>query len=198
MIGVDKTEDIRKRGRRLEGVASIARNVGVSEPTVRKYLRAEDLSPGAPARDEPGSPTIEPYAAAVDAWLDDDCRNWRKQRHTAVRVYVRLREELGCAGSHSAVQRYVKRRREEMAAERDARDAQGYLELDWLPGECEVDFGEADFRVRGVLTRGKYLTVALPHSNVGLTQVFWAETSECVCQGLRNVFEFLGGVPRRL
>ena len=29
MIGVDKIEDIRKRGRRLEGVASIARNVGV-------------------------------------------------------------------------------------------------------------------------------------------------------------------------
>lgn len=30
-----------------------------------------------------------------------------------------------------------------------------------------------------------------------LTQVFWGETSECVCQGLRNVFEFTGGVPRR-
>ena len=27
--------------------------------------------------------------------------------------------------------------------------------------------------------------------------VFWGETSECVCQGLRNVFEFAGGVPRR-
>ena len=32
---------------------------------------------------------------------------------------------------------------------------------------------------------------------VGLTQVFWGETAECVCQGLRNVFEFVGGVPRR-
>ena len=95
------------------------------------------------------------------------------------------------------MQRYVRRRREEMAAERDARDAAGYLELSWLPGECQVDFGEADFRTRGVTTRGHYLTVSFPHSNVGLTQVFWGETSECVCQGPGNVFEFVGGVPRR-
>jgi len=32
---------------------------------------------------------------------------------------------------------------------------------------------------------------------VGLTQVFWGETAECVCQGLRSVFESMGGVPRR-
>ena len=82
-----------------------------------------------------------------------------------------------------------------MAAERDRRDAQGYLKLEWLPGEAQVDFGEADFRVRGVVTRGKYLTVTFPHSNVGLTQVFWGEASECVCQGLRDVFEFVSGVP---
>ena len=60
-----------------------------------------------------------------------------------------------------------------------------------------MDFGEADFKVRGVLQRGYYLTVSFPHANVGLTQVFWGETSECVCQGLRNVFEFVGGVPPR-
>ena len=58
------------------------------------------------------------------------------------------------------MQRYVKRRREEMARERDRRDAEGFLTLRWLPGEVqvdfgEVDFGEADFRVRGVVTRGK-------------------------------------------
>ncbi len=84
-----------------------------------------------------------------------------------------------------------------MAEERDARDAQGYLQLSWLPGECQVDFGEADFRVRGVVTRGRYLTAGFPHPDVGPAQVFWGETSECVCQGLRNVFEFVGGVPAR-
>lgn len=157
----------------------------------------KDLSPEPPRRREPESEVLAPYEGTVDSWLDDDCRNWRKQRHTATRVYVRLRDEEGYTGSYSTVQRYVKRRREEMARERDRRDAEGFLTLRWLPGEVQVDFGEADFRVRGVVTRGKYLTVTFPHSNVGLTQVFWGETAECVCQGLRNVLEFVGGVPRR-
>lgn len=197
MIGVDKMEDIRKRARGGESIASIARAVGASEPTVRKYARMEDLSPEPPRRREHESEVLAPYEETIDSWLDDDCRNWRKQRHTATRVYVRLRDEEGYTGSYSTVQRYVKRRREEMARERDRRDAEGFLTLRWLPGEVQVDFGEADFRVRGVVTRGKYLTVTFPHSNVGLTQVFWGETAECVCQGLRDVFEFVGGVPRR-
>ncbi len=197
MIGVDKIEDIRRRGRAGESVAGIARATGVSEPTVRKYLRAEDLSPEPPRPREPESGLLAPHAATVDSWLLDDRRNWRKQRHTAARVFARLRDERGYEGSYSTVQRYVKRRREQMAAEREEREALGFLQLSWLAGECQVDFGEADFRVRGVVRRGKYLTVSFPHSNVGLTQVFWGETGECVCQGLRSVFEFVGGVPAR-
>jgi transposase len=157
----------------------------------------EDLSPEPPKRRGAGERAARAARETTDSWLDDDCMNWRKQRHTAVRVYVRLIDERGYEGSYSTVQRYVKQRREEMARERDRRDAEGFLQLSWLPGEIQVDFGEADFRVRGVTTRGKYLTVTFPHSNVGLTQVFWGETAECVCQGLRNVFEFVGGVPRR-
>lgn len=167
MIGVDKIEDIRKRARGGEPIAPIVRAVGASEPTVRKYARMKDLSPEPPRRREPESEVLAPYEGTVDSWLDDDCRNWREQRHTATRVYVMLRDEEGYTGSHSTVQRYVKRRREEMARERDRRDAEGFLTLRWLPGEVQVDFGEADFRVRGVVTRGKYLTVTFPHSSVG-------------------------------
>jgi len=134
MISVDKIEDIRRRARRGEPIASIARALVVSEPTARKYARMEDLSPESPRRRQPDSEVLAPYEAAIDSWLDDDCKNWRKQRHTAVRVYVRLRDELSYGGSYSTVQRYVRRRREEMARERDRRDAEGFLTLSWLPG----------------------------------------------------------------
>ena len=194
---MDKIEDIRKRARGGEPIASIARAVGASEPTVRKRARMKDLSPEPPRRREPESEVLAPYEETVDSWLDDDCRNWRKQRHTATRACVRLRDEEGHAGSRSTARRHARRRREEMARERDRRDAEGFLALRWLPGEVQAGFGEADFRVRGVVTRGKYLTVTFPHSNVGLTQVFWGETAECVCQGLRNVLGFVGGVPGR-
>lgn len=68
---------------------------------------------------------------------------------------------------------------EEMSRERARRDA-AVLALNWLPGEVRVDFGKTDFRV----------------SNGA--QIFWDETAKCVCQGLRSVFEFVGGVPRRV
>ena len=183
MIGVDKIEDIRRRARRGEPIAAIARAVGVSEPTARKYARMDDLSPEPPRRRKPESEVLAPYEGTIDSWLDDDCRNWRKQRHTAMRVYVRLRDELGYDGSYSTVQRYVKQRREEMARKRDRRDAEGFLQLSWLPGEIQAGIGEADFRVRGVVTRGKCLTVTFPHSNVGLTQVFWGETGNTFWSG---------------
>ena len=197
MIGVDKTGDMRRRARRGEAIAAIARAVGVSEPTARKYARMDDLSPEPPRRRKPESEVLAPYEGTTDSWPDDDCRNWRKQRHTAVRVYVRLRDELGYDGSYSTVRRHAGRRREEMARERDRRDAEGFLTPGWLPGEVQADFGEADLGVRGVVTRGKRPAVTFPHPDVGPAQVFWGETSECVCQGLRNVFEFAGGVPRR-
>lgn len=150
MIGVDEMEDMRKTARGGESIASIARAVGASEPTVRKRAGMEDLSPEPPRRREPESEVLAPYGETIDSRLDDDCRNWRKQRHTATRVYVRLRDEEGYTGGYSTVQRYVKRRRDEMARERDRRDAEGFPTLRWLPGEVQFDFGEADFMLASI------------------------------------------------
>ena len=198
MIGAARIDDIGRLGRGGASVASIARDTGVSEPTAGKYLRETDLSERPPAVGRaPESPLLEPFAETIDSWLLEDRRCWHRQRHTARRVFDRLVAERGFEGSYSTVRRYVRGRREELAAEPDAREAQGFLLLDWLPGECRVDFGQADFRVRGVVTRGHFLVVTLPHSNVGLAQVSWGETAECVCQGLRDVFGFPGGVPLR-
>lgn len=53
------------------------------------------------------SEVLAPYEGKTGSWLDDDCKNWRKQRHTAVRACVRLRDEVGYDGSCSTVRRYV-------------------------------------------------------------------------------------------
>ncbi|QUC03246.1 hypothetical protein [Atopobium sp. oral taxon 416] len=52
------------------------------------------------------------------------------------------------------MQRYVKEKRYEMAPDRDARGLAGFFALEWLPGKCQVDFGKADFTVRGVTSKG--------------------------------------------
>ena len=52
--------------------------------------------------------------------------------------------------------------------------------------------------VQGKPCRRKYLVVSFPYSNDGFAQVFGGETAECVCQGLKNIFKYIGGVPRLL
>jgi transposase len=69
-------------------------------------------------------------------------------------------------------------------------------ELVWHPGETQTDFGEADFIERGEKIRKKYLTLSFPQSNNSFTQVFGGENAECVCQGLKDIFTYIGGVPR--
>ncbi len=95
MIGVDKTGDMRRRSRAGEPVASIAGAIGVSEPMAEKYARMVDLSPEPPSVRQPESEVLAPYEGTIDSWLDNDCRNWHKQRHAATRVYGRLHNEEG-------------------------------------------------------------------------------------------------------
>ena len=46
-----------------------------------------------------------------------------------------------------------------------------------------------------ICVRRKYLAVSFPYSNDGYLQVFGGETAECVCQGLKDIFGYIGGVP---
>ena len=192
MISMSKVNSIRKLWRDGESVASIARQIGVSRDTVYKYVRKEDLSPVMPTRASRPS-KMDRWAPIVDQWLEDDRLERRKQRHTAHRVWVRLVEEMGAEVSEATVRRYVHDRRLAMRSERD-----GFLDLDWAPGTAQADFGEADFRVRGTKVSMSYFVLSFPFSNVGLAQVFPGENAECVCQGLRNIFEYLSAVPARI
>lgn len=70
MIGVDKIEDIRKRARGGEPIASIARAVGASEPTVRRRSGMKDLSPEPPRRRGPEGEALAPYGETVGSRLE--------------------------------------------------------------------------------------------------------------------------------
>lgn len=73
-----------------------------------------------------------------------------------------------------------------------------FLDLVWQPGEAQADFGEADFCVFGVRRRLGCFVLTFPFSNVGIAQVLPGENAECVCQALRGIFEYIGGVPARI
>ena len=167
----------------------IAREVGVSRQTVRKYAQLEDCSPKPPVRAESRS-KLDPYKPLIDKWLEADRFMPRKQRHTARRVYDRLVAEQGFDGSYPIVQRYVKRWRQEHRV-----PGEGYLELEWSPGVMQVDFGLAQAAVAGNRTDVHCLVVSFPHSNMRYAVALPGENAECVCEGLRVVFDHAGVAP---
>jgi len=176
-----------------DGISSrkIAARLGVSRNTVAKYVNQQDFSPS-PTTRQPAS-LVDAYAHIVEGWLLDDLRQPRKQRHTGKRVYDRLVAEHGFTGSYSTVQRWVKRWRQVRAVPGD-----GFIELAWEPGAAQADFGEADAIMQGKRVTTHMLVVTWPYSNTRYAVALPGETAECVCDGLRTIFEHVGRVPARI
>ena len=188
MIEMSQIQNIKTMYNSGAGVSSISKALGISEPTVRKYLKMDDFNPSKPIREARRS-KLDPYKEKVDRWLSEDKSSWHKQRHTAQRIYDRLCSETDFDGSYPVVKRYV--REQKSNAKKSA-----YLDLVWEPASAQVDFGQADIIFCGSKRRSHYLVVSFPHSNVGLMQVFFGENAECVCEGLSRIFGFIGGIPK--
>ena len=73
-----------------------------------------------------------------------------------------------------------------------------YMELVWAPGGAQADFGDVDVLLGGARTRMHFFAPSSPFSNMGFCQLFAGVTSECVCQGLKDAFGHIGGVPHRI
>ena len=119
-----------------------ARHFGVSRQSVRKMLQFS-VPPGyrrtAPVR----RPKLDEFTALIEQWLEDDRRHgYRKQRHTAKRIFERLRDEHGFTGGYTIVKDYVREHR------RHRREM--FVPLTHPPGHAQADFGEAWAVIAGV------------------------------------------------
>ena len=76
-----------------------ARHFGISRESVKKMLRFS-VPPGyrrtAPVR----RPKLDGFTEIIDQWLKGDLKQLRKQRHTAKRIFDRLRAEHGVSGGY--------------------------------------------------------------------------------------------------
>jgi len=184
-------EDIRELTELGWSQREIAKRLGISRDSVAKYSTAQDFSPKPPApAKRPGGSVIVAYEPVMERWLTEDQGRWHKQRHTARRVFDRLVDEHGYAGSYSPVQRFVKQWRAE-----HRQPGQGFSELEWSPGTIQVDFGQAEAFIAGIRTVLHVLIVTFPFYNMRYAQAYRGETAECVCHGLRRIFEHIGAVP---
>ena len=173
----------------------ISRRTGHCFETVQKYAYKEDWSEdGLPNLEPENYPALEAYIPTINEWLEADRKVPRKQRHTAKRVYDRLREECGFRGSYSCVKRYVRKKRQSLKL-----SSEGYLPLAQPEGWAQVDFGEVQCENgQGQRLNAYELVVSFPHSNYAPAQLLPAQNQECLFTGLQRIFEHIGGVPPRI
>src|SRR5271157_4634278 len=113
---------------------SVAREFGVARETVRKML-GYSIPPGYRRKEPAKRPKLGPWLGVIDAILEEDKNQPVKQRHTAQRIFDRLRAEYGFPGGYTIVKDYVRvasLRRREM-----------FVPLTHAPGTAQADFGEA-------------------------------------------------------
>lgn len=175
-----------------KSLREISRMTGYSFHTVRKYAYEDNWNAQHLPNVEPGKhPVLGPYIETIDRWLEEDLKTPRKQRHTAMRIHARLVEEYGFKGNYSCVKKYVRKKRYVMREEEA-----GYLPLEHPMGHAQADFGEFTYYDGiGAQKKGYALTVSFPYSNHALTQVCASQNQECFLEGLKRIFEHIGGVP---
>jgi transposase len=174
------------------GITEIARALSIDRKTVYRYIDQDDFSPKPPIKTERPS-KLDPYRSLIESWLEDDCIGFHKQRHTNRRITERLKEEHGFTCAENTVSDYI--RKHNLKKKSSARES---LDLIWEPGYAQADFGQADCIIDGRRMRCHFLILAFPYSNMGFAQMFFGETAECICQGLKDIFAHIGGVPKTI
>ena len=163
--------------------------IAMTPRTVRKML-SYSVPPGYVRTRPPVRPKLDPFIGIIDRILEEDKDRPKKQRHTSMRIFERLRDEYGFTGKITIVKDYicgVRQRRREM-----------FVPLTHPPGHAQVDFGEALAVIGGVERKIHFLAMSPPHSDACFVKAYPGETTEAFCGGHVSGFSFFGGVPRSI
>lgn len=168
----------------------VARELGIHRNTVSRLLEAD--GPQRYTLNQPKKkPVIESVFPVIEAWLKADEKAPRKQRHTARKIYERLREEYGFTGSE--------RRIREVVAELRKKPKEVFLPLAFEPGEmAQVDWAEVSIILGGQRRKVYLFCFVLNYSGALYCQAFERANQEAFFEGHTQAFRFLGGVPKTI
>src|SRR5437868_15173825 len=91
-------------------IRQAAREFGLSRKTIRKMLQYS-LPPGYERRKPIERPKLGPWLGIIDQVLSDDQSQPKKQRHTAKRIWDRLKAEHAFGGGYTGGKDYVRQER---------------------------------------------------------------------------------------
>lgn len=166
----------------------IEKKRGVGRRTINQAI--ENATPPDRKRPVRTSPQIsEEVRGFIHRILETDKAAPRKQRHTARRIWQRLRDELGSTVAESTVRNYV----------REAKRALAIGQKVFVPQhheagkQGEADFYEASFDFPWGRQVAQVITVRSEFSAGALHVAFPVQTQAALFEGMEKSFEFLGG-----
>lgn len=190
MLTVYQYGDIRRAHRDGMSIRDLARTFHHSRRKVRQILAEGQPRPYTRTQPTP-APILGAFHAVIDAILVSDETAPPKQRHTAMQIYRRLRDEHAYQGGYDQVRRYVgqhqRERRETFIPL--AHDPGQRLEADF--GHIYVDFPEGRKQVPVLITVWSY-------SNYPFVMAMPTERTEAILAGMVEAFRFFGSVPHEV
>ena len=180
-----------RRAVQVDGMSirEAARQFGLSRKTIRKMLQFS-LPPGYQRKKPVARPKLGPWLGIIDQMLADDQSQPKKQRHTAKRIFDRLKAEHAFGGGYTIVKDYVRHAR--------LTHKEVFVPLAHPPGDAQADFGEALVVIAGVEQKAHFQCFDLPYSDDCFVIAFPVENSEAFLEGHNQAFAYFGGVPRTI
>jgi transposase len=180
-----------RRAVQVDGMSirQAAREFGLSRKTIRKMLQ-HSLPPGYARKKPVKRPMLGPWLGIIDQILVEDRSQPKKQRHTAKRIFDRLKAEHAFGGGYTIVKDYVRQAR--------LQHKEVFVPLAHPPGNAQADFGEALVVIAGIEQKAHFQCFDLPHSDDCFVIAFPAENTEAFLEGHNQAFAYFAGVPRTI
>ena len=190
MLTVDDYVKIRLAHRDGTSIRQIARQFHHSRAKIREILENPQPEPYTRIKPVP-APVLGSFHGIIDGILAADENAPPKQRHTAMRVFTRLKEEYDYRGGYDVVRRYVLKHR------RDRRET--FIPLAHDPGQrLECDFGHVYVDFPDGRRQIPVFVAAWAYSNYSFALALPTERTEAILAGMVAAFDFFGHVPREV
>jgi predicted transcriptional regulator len=176
----------------VEGLSQrqIATKLGISRNTVSKYLKQMEAPTVIHRHNDYGkkehTDETKRILPIIDQWIEDDLKNWKKQKHTAARIFRRLEEEYDFKGSESNIRKIIAKRRKKLQ--------EIFIPLEFQLGhQFQFDWGEADVILQGRTQLREWCLKEANEKNVPSTKEtvlqMWEKEKELLHPLPKNEFE---------
>jgi transposase len=191
---VDLFEQIRREYEHGVGtIRAVAKKLGIHRRMVRQALA--DAQPPPRKKAERKRPQLGAVKEFIDAILEADRREPRKQRHTAHRIHQRIRKERPeLTVSESTVRRYVAWKKRVLGTAKEVCIAQSYA----FGEEAQVDWFEADAEFNGDRQKVNVFCMRSMASGAAFHRAYFHATQQAFLEAHEWAFRWFGGVFAQL